>query len=87
MSELAIDVRGLTKRYGSRAVVNDVTLQVDMVDDRARAVLLGQPAHVDREIRHGAATDRGWPGRRRAASCGAGFASTRNTSLARCSFE
>jgi ABC-2 type transport system ATP-binding protein len=28
MSELAIDVRGLTKRYGGRAVVNDVTLQV-----------------------------------------------------------
>ncbi|MEJ8839107.1 ABC transporter ATP-binding protein [Ramlibacter sp. AN1133] len=28
MSELAIDVRGLTKRYGGRAVVNDVSLQV-----------------------------------------------------------
>jgi ABC-2 type transport system ATP-binding protein len=28
MSELAIDVRGLTKRYGTRTVVNDVALQV-----------------------------------------------------------
>ena len=28
MSDLAIDVRGLTKRYGDRAVVNDVALQV-----------------------------------------------------------
>ena len=28
MSELAIDVHGLTKRYGGRAVVNDVALQV-----------------------------------------------------------
>ena len=28
MSELAIDVRGLTKRYGGRAVVDDVSLQV-----------------------------------------------------------
>jgi ABC-2 type transport system ATP-binding protein len=28
MSELAIDVRGLTKRYGGRAVVDDVALQV-----------------------------------------------------------
>ncbi|MEO7549217.1 MAG: ABC transporter ATP-binding protein, partial [Ramlibacter sp.] len=28
MTVLAIDVRGLTKRYGGRAVVDDVTLQV-----------------------------------------------------------
>ena len=28
MTELAIDVRGLTKRYGGRAVVNEVALQV-----------------------------------------------------------
>jgi ABC-type multidrug transport system ATPase subunit len=28
MSDLAIDVRGLTKRYGARAVVDDVDLQV-----------------------------------------------------------
>jgi ABC-2 type transport system ATP-binding protein len=28
MSELAIDVRGLTKRYGGRAVVDDVDMQV-----------------------------------------------------------
>ena len=27
-AELAIDVRGLTKRYGGRAVVDDVSLQV-----------------------------------------------------------
>ena len=28
MSDLAIDVRGLTKKYGGRAVVNQVDLQV-----------------------------------------------------------
>ena len=28
MNELAIDVRGLTKRYGTRTVVDDVAIQV-----------------------------------------------------------
>ena len=65
-------------------------LQVDAVDDGARAEALGDAPHVDRQLAgpaHGAegATSTGWPGCRSAPAPASKTASIMKTSLARLS--